>query len=98
VNGSGVIAPIIPQESAGDWHNPGLFATVLALRHHKGMARGVAMMGEIESLGCLFGILQNASQPYSSRGDGTRGSKREFVSDKDCVCLNPVHCRKGTTK
>jgi|GEM_PF-3393378 hypothetical protein len=56
------------------------------------------MMGEIESVECLFGILKNASQPYSSRRDGTRGSKREFVSDKDCVCLKSVHCRKGTTK
>lgn len=56
------------------------------------------MKGEIEGLEGLFGILQNASQPYTSRRDGTRGSEREFVSDKDCVCQKPVHCRKGTTR
>lgn len=44
------------------------------------------MKGEIEGSGGPFGILKNASQPYTSRRDGTRGSEREFVSDKDCVC------------
>jgi len=43
------------------------------------MARGVAMKGEIEGVKGLFGIQQNASQRYSSRRDGTRGSEREFV-------------------
>jgi len=35
------------------------------------------MKGEIEGSEDLFGILQNASQPYTSRRDGTRGSERE---------------------
>ena len=58
------------------------------------------MKGEIEGFKSLFGIQRNASQRDSSRRDGTRGSEREFVSDPDIqgVCLQTVHCRKGTTK